>query len=304
MSSTNDKLQDTGQDPAATDKMQADVDTLLKQALISRLSSLHNPADNPQMRTRSEQMNAMTVLKQLMNQASGSQTGTRGGSASGTDVNRVVREVASQLKGSGSKAGSSRDFDIKSLLGSGALGMMVGSRRGRKTGGTALKYSALAGVGTLAWKAYQNYQSQSSTQSGGQTKDNVREGKPLEQLQGSDQEQRGLEILQAMIMAARADGHVDGEERAMLTQEIERLGPDDELHAWIQQQFNAPLDANALAQCADSPQASRELYVVSVAMIDEQNPMERAWLDQLAAALKLESPLAAELELQVLKANT
>ena len=38
-------------------------------------------------------------------------------------------------------------------------------------------------------------------------------------------------------------------------------------------------------------------------MIDDQNPMERAWLDQLASALKLEPPLAAELERQVLNAN-
>ncbi|MDF0752002.1 tellurite resistance TerB family protein [Marinobacter sp. 71-i] len=212
-------------------------------------------------------MNAMNILNQLMKQASGS-----GG------------------------------IDVKSLLGGGALGMMVGSKRGRKMGGTALKYGALAGVGVLAWKAYQNYQSQSATQAAAPG-NNIQEGQPLEQLQGSAQEQRGLEILQAMIMAARADGHVDGNERAMLTQEIENLGPDDELHAWIQQQFDAPLDANALARNADSPQASREIYVVSVAMIDDQNPMERAWLDQLASALKLEPPLAAELEHQVLNAN-
>tara|TARA_R110002110_G_C13151292_1_gene690776 strand:+ start:54 stop:518 length:465 start_codon:yes stop_codon:yes gene_type:complete len=147
----------------------------------------------------------------------------------------------------------------------------------------------------LAWKAYQNYQAQSSSP----VTDSAREGQPLEQLQGSEQEQRGLEILQAMIMAARADGHVDANERALLTQEIEKLGPDDELHAWIQQQFDAPLDANGLARSADSPQASREIYIVSAVMIDDQNPMERAWLDQLANALKLEPALARELEQQV-----
>ncbi|MGO1502326.1 MAG: tellurite resistance TerB family protein [Marinobacter sp.] len=155
----------------------------------------------------------------------------------------------------------------------------------------------------MAWKACQNYQSQSSAQAGGQIPDNSREGQPLEKLQGNEQERRGLEILQAMIMAARADGHIDGDERTMLTHEIENLGPDDELHSWIQAQFEAPLNAQALAAQSDSPQASREIYVVSVAMIDEQNPMERAWLDQLASALKLEAPLAAELERQVMHAS-
>ncbi|PXX90318.1 DUF533 domain-containing protein [Marinobacter vulgaris] len=236
-------------------------------------------------------MNAMTILKQLMSQASGGQAGSGGG----TDVNRMVGELASQFKGGGSKSGGSGGIDVKSLLGGGAVGLMLGSKRGRKMGGKALKYGALAGVGVLAWKAYQNYQAQAA----GQVPDNTQQGQPLEQLQGSAQEQRGLEILQAMIMAARADGHVDANERALLTQEIEKLGPDDEMHTWIQQQFDAPLDANALAKTADSPQASREIYIVSAVMIDEQNPMERAWLDQLANALRLEPALARELEQQV-----
>lgn len=244
-------------------------------------------------------MNAMNILKQLMNQASGSQPNAGGG----TDVNQMVGNLASQFGVGSAKGSGYAGIDVKSLLGGGAVGLMLGSKRGRKMGGKALKYGALAGVGVLAWKAYQNYQTQPSYQAGGQVPD-ARQGQPLEQLQGSAQEQRGLEILQAMIMAARADGHVDASERALLTQEIEKLGPDDELHAWIQQQFDAPLDANALARSADSPQASREIYVVSAVMIDDQNPMERAWLDQLASALQLEPALARELEQQIQEATT
>ncbi|MBW4935850.1 tellurite resistance TerB family protein [Marinobacter sp. F4206] len=239
-------------------------------------------------------MNVMSVLNQVMKQAQSGQSGA-GGSM---DVGQMVDKVSSQFRG-GQGSGSSM-VDMKSLLGGGALGLMLGSKRGRKMGGTALKYGALAGVGVLAWKAYQNYQS--NTQGGGRPAGS-QQGEPLEQLQGQEQEQRGLEILQAMIMAARADGHIDANERALLTREIEKLGPDDELHAWIQQQFDAPLDADALAGNADSPQASREIYVVSAAMIDEQNPMERAWLDQLASALNLEAGMARELEQQVLSAT-
>lgn len=165
-------------------------------------------------------------------------------------------------------------------------------------GGKALKYSALAGVGYLAWNAYQNHQgvaSQGNPQVG-----KPQEGQPLEQLQGQALEQRGLEILQAMIMAARADGHVDADERAFITQEIDKLGADDELHAWIAQQFDAPLDAVALAGKADSPQAAREMYLVSAVIVDDQNPMERAWLDQLATALKLPPGMPEELDRQVM----
>ena len=239
-------------------------------------------------------MNVMSVLNQIMNQAQGGQS--RQGSQGGMNVNQMMGNLGNQL--SGGKSGSG--IDVKSLLGGGALGLMLGSKRGRKMGGKALKYGALAGVGVLAWKAYQNYQSNNQGQAQPAP---VQQGQPLEQLQGADQERRGLEILQAMIMAARADGHIDANERQLLTQEIERLGPDDELQAWIQQQFDAPLDASALARNADSPQAAREIYVVSAVMIDEQNPMERAWLEQLAGALKIEPNLARELEQQVLAAS-
>ncbi|GHC31852.1 tellurite resistance TerB family protein [Aidingimonas halophila] len=233
-------------------------------------------------------MNAKGILDQLMKQAGGG-SGSREGSG-GFDINQVVNNLSSQLGGSSGQQGNS-GLDLKSLLGGGALGMLIGSKRGRKMGGKALKYGALAGVGVLAWKAWQNYQSNQG--------DDSREGQPLEKLQGQQQEQRSLEILQAMIMAARADGHIDDDERAQLTEQIDAMGADDELHQWVEAQFQAPLDAKALAQQADSPQAAREMYLASVTIIDDDNPMERAWLDQLSSALGLDPQMAAELERQV-----
>ena len=71
----------------------------------------------------------------------------------------------------------------------------------------------------------------------------------------------------------------------------------------ILQQLKAPLDAQALAREADSPQAARERYLISVAVTDDQNPMERAWLDQLANALNLPKEMTAELERQAQQAG-
>ncbi|TCO72208.1 tellurite resistance TerB family protein [Chromatocurvus halotolerans] len=238
-------------------------------------------------------MNVSSILNQLLKQAGGQSSGQ--GSGNDMDIGKIVGNLTSQLAGSQGAAGG---IDVKSLLGGGALGMLVGSKRGRKLGGKALKYGALAGVGYLAWNAYQNQQkgsSQASSQALAQ-----QEGQPLEQLQGHAQEQRGLEILQAMIMAARADGHVDADERALITREIDSLGADAELHAWVERQFDAPLDAEALAGQADSPQAAREMYLVSAVIVDDQNPMERAWLDQLAKALRLPDGMAAELDRQIM----
>ncbi len=247
-------------------------------------------------------MNASKILQQLMQQAGGSQ---KGGSGSGVDVKGMLSGLSKQL-GSGSSGqggGSSSGFDVKSLLGGGAMGMLVGSKRGRSMGGKALKYGAIAGVGVLAWKAWQSSQAAKNGNAQQNTAQNAPEGERVEVLSGEYQERRSLELLQAMIMAARADGHIDEQEQALITEQIDALGADQEMHNWVEQQLKAPLDAQALAREADSPQAAREMYLISVAVTDDQNPMERAWLDQLASALNLPKEMTAELERQAQQAG-
>jgi uncharacterized membrane protein YebE (DUF533 family) len=242
-------------------------------------------------------MNASKILQQLMSQASGSK-----GSSGGMDVKGVIDGLSRHLGGNSSQgtrqSSGSSGFDVKSLLGGGAMGMLVGSKRGRSMGGKALKYGAIAGVGMLAWKAWQ-----SSQEKKGAATQSSSEGERVEVLSGEYQERRSLELLQAMIMAARADGHIDEQEQALITDQIDALGADEEMHRWVEQQLKAPLDAQALAREADSPQAAREMYLISVAVIDDQNPMERAWLDQLASALNLTPEMAAELERQAQQAG-
>jgi len=242
-------------------------------------------------------MNASKILQQLMSQASGSK-----GSSGGMDVKGVIDGLSRHLGGNSSQgtrqSSGSSGFDVKSLLGGGALGMLVGSKRGRSMGGKALKYGAIAGVGMLAWKAWQ-----SSQEKKGAATQSSSEGERVEVLSGEVQERRSLELLQAMIMAARADGHIDEQEQALITDQIDALGADQEMHRWVEQQLKAPLDAQSLAREADSPQAAREMYLISVAVIDDQNPMERAWLDQLASALNLTPEMAAELERQAQQAG-
>ncbi|MEC8937792.1 MAG: tellurite resistance TerB family protein, partial [Pseudomonadota bacterium] len=200
-------------------------------------------------------MNASKILQQLMSQASGSK-----GSSGGMDVKGVIDGLSRHLGGNSSQgtrqSSGSSGFDVKSLLGGGALGILVGSKRGRSMGGKALKYGAIAGVGVLAWKAWQ-----SSQEKKGAATQSSSEGERVEVLSGEVQERRSLELLQAMIMAARADGHIDEQEQALITDQIDALGADEEMHRWVEQQLKAPLDAQALAREADSPQAAREMYL-------------------------------------------
>lgn len=243
-------------------------------------------------------MNASKILQQLMQQASG---GQQGGKSSGVDVKGMLSGLSKQLGGGTQGGSSSSGFDMKSLLGGGAMGLLVGSKRGRSMGGKALKYGAIAGVGMLAWKAWQS--SQAANSGNAQQTASASEGERVEVLSGEYQERRSLELLQAMIMAARADGHIDEQEQALITEQIDALGADQEMHNWVERQLKAPLDAQALAREADSPQAAREMYLISVAVTDDQNPMERAWLDQLASALNLPKEMTDELERQAQQAG-
>ncbi|KFF48440.1 membrane protein [Gammaproteobacteria bacterium MFB021] len=211
------------------------------------------------------------------------------------NAQRILSQLMQQAgSGQRQKAGSG-GFDVKSLLGGGALGMLIGSKRGRSLGGKAIKYGALAGLGALAWKAWQSHQARQSAPAEAASATD----QPLEQLSGERQETRSRGILKAMIAAARADGHIDAAERAALAEQIDALGADDELHAWVEREMSAPLDAEAIARDADSPQAAREIYLASVAIIDDQNPMEKAWLDQLAQALSLDGEMRQALEREV-----
>ena len=85
-------------------------------------------------------MNASKILQQLMQQA---------GSSSGVDVKGILSGLSKQLGGGSSGQGSSSSggFDVKSLLGGGAMGMLVGSKRGRSMGGKA----AVRSKSVVAW---------------------------------------------------------------------------------------------------------------------------------------------------------
>ena len=178
-------------------------------------------------------MNASKILQQLMSQASGSK-----GSSGGMDVKGVIDGLSRHLGGNSSQgtrqSSGSSGFDVKSLLGGGALGILVGSKRGRSMGGKALKYGAIAGVGVLAWKAWQ-----SSQEKKGAATQSSSEGERVEVLSGEVQERRSLELLQAMIMAARADGHIDEQEQALITDQ-QRAVQDSMVGREVQVLFEKP----------------------------------------------------------------
>jgi uncharacterized membrane protein YebE (DUF533 family) len=181
-------------------------------------------------------------------------------------------------------------------LAAGAMGLLLGSKKARKVGGKVAVYGGLAALGVLAYKAYGNWQAQQGGAAG-------TEPQTLDRVPAAQVELHSQAILKALVAAAKADGHVDERERALIEGEFTRLDSDQELQHWLHAELNKPLDPSDVARAARSPEIAAEMYIASVMMVDEENFMEKVYLDELARQLKLESGLKAELEKQVRQAS-
>ena len=189
----------------------------------------------------------------------------------------------------------------------GLLGLLLGGGKMRKLASGALGYGGAAALGALAHRAYQNYVEGRSVQSAPTvTPDDVPQV-PATQLPAVELPSRKvgpngrpfeLVLIEAMIAAAKADGHVDANEQKRLFAEVERIGLDAESKAYVFDLLSRPVDLGNLVGAALQPEQAGEVYLASRLAIDPDNPAEQAYLDALAARLGLPGELRAHLERQ------
>ena len=239
-------------------------------------------------------MNTRGLLDQLLksgqdmlqNKAGGSQNKTSGGGLGGLlGGSGGSGGLGSLLSGAGGGA-----------LAAGAMGLLLGSKKARNVGGKVALYGGLAALGVIAYKAYGNWQAQQGSAS-------KTEPQTLDRLPPAQVELHSQAILKALVAAAKADGHVDERERALIEGEFTKLDNDQALQQWLHAELSKPLDPTEVARAASTPEMAAEMYIASVMLVDEENFMEKSYLDELARQLKLEPGLKAELEKQVRQAS-
>ncbi len=213
-------------------------------------------------------------------------------------LDQLLKTAQQSASGLGDAAGvkSGADFGKGALTG-GALGMLLGNRKARKMGGKVAVYGGLAAVGMLAYKAYGDWQKQ---QGGAAAATAPR---TVDMLPPPEAESHSQAILKALIAASKADGHIDDREREVIEGEFNRLNAAPEVRQWLQAELQKPLDPAEVASAATTPEMASEMYLASLLAADEQNFMERAYLDELARQLKLDDSLKARLEQQVKEAG-
>ena len=204
------------------------------------------------------------------------------------------------LRSAGVSGGSSPALGTfaKGAAAGGALGLLLGSKRGRRIGGTVLKYGTVAALGALAWRAYQDHQARAQ---GGPAAAVPAPAAPTSAhgfaaLPAPEQEQHARAMLKAMIAAAKSDGHMDDRERELVEAEMHRLEPDPALRAWVDSELRRPVEPAEVAAVAQSPEMAAEVYLASALVVDTTSTMERAYLDALATALRLPPALKVDLE--------
>lgn len=236
------------------------------------------------MNTRSLLDQLLTSGKDLLQNQSNSvsKQGSRPDSSSGSGIESALGGLLGSVGGG--------------ALGGGAISMLMGSKKTRKMGGKVITYGGLAALGLVAYKAYSNYQSQKEVQTGMAASDGPL--RTVDRVPPAEIEQHSQAILRAIIGAAKADGHIDDRERELIDGEIGKLTPDAQLKHWFDQELRKPLDPSEIARSAATPEMGAEMYLASILMVDDQNFMERTYLDELARQLNLEPALKAELETQ------
>ncbi len=213
-------------------------------------------------------------------------------------LDQLLKTAQQSAGGLGNAAGvkSGADFG-KGALAGGALGMLLGNRKARKMGGKVAVYGGLAAVGVLAYKAYGDWKKQQGGAGAGV------EPRTVDMLPPPEAESHSQAILKALIAAAKADGHVDAREREVIEGEFSRIDAAPEVRQWLHAELEKPLDPAEVARAATTPEMASEMYLASLLAADEQNFMERAYLDELARQLKLDDSLKARLEQQVKEAG-
>lgn len=190
---------------------------------------------------------------------------------------------------------------LKGVATGGLMGAILGNKKSRKLATKYGKKAAVVGgtavVGTLAYQAYKNWK-----------QDQTNEHEPTSLVKPYDNavqpaysqtsSTESLLLVKAMVFAAKADGHIDNNERQAIADWLNQQNIGQDVEVLISRWIDEPLEPQAIAAEVNNLEQASEVYLVSLLAIDVDHFLEKAYLDQLANALSLPRELALRIEEQ------
>ena len=213
-----------------------------------------------------------------------------------SDLGKTAENVVSQTK-ERVKAGD--PLAIGGLAA--AAGAVLGGGGGKSMRG-ALGAGLLGVLGSIAWKALQQGQGTATEAAppalgGPQPQPTApAEAAPAAPLAPATDEaaaELALLTIRAMISAAKADGEIDAAERDRIAGKLATHGGTAEEQAFLAAEMERPLDIEALAAAAATPEVAVQVYSASLMAIEADTPSETSYLARLASALKLDAATVA-----------
>lgn len=226
-------------------------------------------------------------IQNLFNQFLGSSSNntTSGNNVSGiTDsLNKLSSHIPGGLAG-GAAAG-------------GIMALLMGNKSARKFAGKAATYGGAAVLGGLAYKAFQNWQRYDSEY------DNtvpapLRTSDEHTFAEDAQKPSFELKLIQAMIAAARADGHIDEIEQRHIFEAVEQMEMTTEMKGMVLDLMRHSITVADLVQGVDSIEQKSEIYLASCLVMNPDHQSEVAHLDKLGKALDLPAGLTEQLQKQ------
>ena len=225
--------------------------------------------------------------------AQGGQAGQPGASGGGADFSQF-------LEGKGGLATGAVAGGLAGLL-------LGGKKKPKKLAKNALTYGGLALVGGLAYKAWRDHQAGKPARVEARSAPEPLPAPPEDTSftpdDAADEEHLARGLLRAMIAAAKADGHIDAAEQRRIFDQVGQMELDNDDKAFVFEELSRPLDVEAVAEAATTPERAAELYAASLLAIDPDGPAEKGYLGMLAARLRLPDELVAHLHASVEEAS-
>jgi uncharacterized membrane protein YebE (DUF533 family) len=241
----------------------------------------------------------MFDAKRLLDQFIGTDSGARrpaspqGTASSGAPA--AGQDWSQLLEGKGGLA--------TGAIAGGLAGYLLGGKKKKKLAKNALTYGGLAVIGGLAYKAWRDHQQGRPAQVTAENRAEPLPPPPADTRfvpqDEADEESLARGLLRAMIAAAKADGHIDADEQRRIFEHVGGLELDNDDKAFVFEELSRPLDIDAVAEVATSPERAAELYAASLLAIDADGPAEKGYLSMLAARLQLAPDLVDHLHASV-----
>lgn len=219
-----------------------------------------------------------------VNEATGAGTAAR--DALNRTTGRTPEDLMAQLK----------ELIANNKFGAGAAagtlgGLVLGTQTGRGLAMSAAKIGALALIGGLAYKAYQNYQSGRPLITGAHPAEVAPQGTGFEPQALTNQS--ATTYIRAMIAAANADGRIDESEKQKIFGALKQGGLEADAEAFLQHELAMPASVDELAAAVTSPEEAAQVYTAARIAIEPDTSGENAFLAALANRLGIDRELAA-----------